>query len=115
MADTTSGEHLKIWTPGTYRISVEGQLDEKWSERLAGMDIKSRKRPDQSVVTTLSGNVQDQSELLGVLNSLYELHLPILSVKILAENNGDPPNLDKPAKRKGGDDGNPRIETKKEI
>jgi hypothetical protein len=82
-ADTISGEHLKSWTPGTYRISVEGQLDEKWSERLAGMDIKSWKRADQSVMTTLEGNLRDQSELLGVLNSLHELHLPLLKVECL--------------------------------
>jgi hypothetical protein len=87
-ADTLTGDHLKNWTPGTYRISVEGQLDEKWSDRLAGMRITPRKRADQSVVTTLSGNLRDQSELLGVLNSLYELHLPLLKVECLEENNG---------------------------
>jgi hypothetical protein len=58
-------------------------LDEKWSERLAGMGIKSWKRADQSVVTTLKGNLRDQSELLGVLNSLHELHLPLLKVECL--------------------------------
>ena len=83
MSDSIIEEHLKSWTQGTYRILVEGQLHEKWSERLAGMRIKSRKRADQSVVTTLEGNLRDQSELLGVLNSLHELHLPLLSVKCL--------------------------------
>ena len=29
--------------------------------------------------------VRDQAELVGVLNSLYELHLPLLSVEILEE------------------------------
>jgi hypothetical protein len=33
-----------------------------------------------------------------VLNGLYELHLPILSVKILTADSGDPPDPDKPAK-----------------
>ena len=108
-------KHLKLWTPATYRIEVEGILDENWADSLAGMRISTRKRADQSTVTTLTGRLKDQAELSGVLNGLYELHLPILSVKILSEDNGDPTDPDKPAKGKGGDDGNLRIETKKEI
>jgi hypothetical protein len=95
------GNHLKLWTPATYRIDVEGILDEIWADSLAGMRISTRKRNDQSTVTTLTGLLRDQAELSGVLNGLYELHLPILSVKILTEDNGDPQDLDKPAERQG--------------
>ena len=109
------GKHLKLWTPATYRIEVEGVLDEIWADSLAGMRISSRKRADQSTVTTLTGLLRDQAELSGVLNGLYELHLPILSVKILSEDNDAQKDPDKPAKGKGGDDGNLRIETKKDI
>ncbi len=93
------GKHLKLWTPATYRIEVEGVLDEIWADSLAGMHITSRKRADQSTVTTLTGRLKDQAMLTGVLNGLYELHLPILSVKILTEDKDDPQDLDKPAKR----------------
>ncbi len=31
-------------------------------------------------VTTLEGELSDQAALAGVLNSLYELHLPVLMV-----------------------------------
>ena len=110
-----NGKHLKLWTPATYRIEVEGVIDENWTDSLAGMRISSRKRADQSTVTTLTGRLKDQAMLTGVLNGLYELHLPILSVKILAEDNDAQKDPDKPAKGKGGDDGNLRIETKKEI
>ena len=109
------GKHLKLWTPATYRIEVEGVLDEIWADSFAGMDISSRKRADQSTVTTLTGRLKDQAMLTGVLNGLYELHLPILSVKILSEDNDAQKDPDKPAKGKGGDDGNLRTETKKEI
>jgi len=95
------GKHLKLWTPATYRIEVEGVLDEIWADSLAGMRISSRKRADQSTVTTLTGRLKDQAMLSGVLNGLYELHLPILSVKILTEDNRDPQDLDKPAERQG--------------
>ena len=81
MSDDYNGIHLKLWAPATYRIEVQGQLNESWSDRLGGMLIKSRQRADQSTVTTLTGRVKDQAELTGVINSLYELHLPILLVE----------------------------------
>jgi hypothetical protein len=78
------GNHLKLWTPATYRIEVEGVLEEVWAESLSGMRISTRKRADQSTVTTLTGLLRDQAELSGVLNGLYELHLPILAVSCLS-------------------------------
>ena len=82
-----NGEHLKLWTPTNYRIEVEGEVPESWSDRLGGMRITRRQRADQSTVTTLIGRVKDQAELSGVLNTLYELHLPILSVENLTDEN----------------------------
>ncbi len=83
MPDDFNEKHLKLWMPATYLIEVEGALDESWSDRLGGMRIKTSKRADESTVTTLSGRIKDQAELAGVLNSLYELHLPILKVEVL--------------------------------
>ena len=34
-------------------------------------------------VTTLEGLLQDQAELLGVLNALYDSHRPIFSVELM--------------------------------
>ena len=39
-------------------------------------------------MTTLVGRVRDQAELAGLLNNLYDLHLPILGVKNLEADNG---------------------------
>ncbi len=95
MSDDYTGKQFKLWMSATYCIEVEGHLDDSWSDRLAGMQISSRKRADQSSITTLTGRVRDQAELAGVLNSLYELHLPILSVKIINESNGNLQDSDK--------------------
>jgi hypothetical protein len=35
-------------------------------------------------VTTLLGELSDQAALAGVLNTLYELHLPVLAVQRLS-------------------------------
>ena len=73
--------------PGNYRIRVLGFLDESWSERLGDLRISACSPKDQKgPVTELVGQVRDQAKLAGVLNSLYELHLTLLSVEYL---NGD--------------------------
>jgi hypothetical protein len=69
--------------PACYRFAFQGCLDDSWSDRLAGLSITASSRGEQAPVTTLVGRVLDQAELLGVLNSLYELHLPLLSVELL--------------------------------
>jgi len=47
------------------------------------MRITTRKRSDQTPVTTLVGRLRDQAELSGILNSLYGMHLSILKVELL--------------------------------
>jgi hypothetical protein len=83
MAQPKNRKKFPFDRPGKYRISVQGLLDESWSERLGGMRITASSRKDQGKVTELVGKVRDQAELAGVLNSLYELHMTLLSVEYL--------------------------------
>ncbi len=85
MTEKTHRTLVKLWTPATYCIEVEGHLNESWSECLAGMHITVCKRSDQTAMTTLVGRLKDQAELSGVLNSLYDLHLSILKVELVNE------------------------------
>ena len=72
--------------PGNYRIRIEGYLDKKWSGRMGGMSLITSKTGDQKWASVLEGPIRDQSELIGVLNALYQRHLTLLSVEYL---NGD--------------------------
>jgi hypothetical protein len=83
MTQDSNDKYIRLWTPATYRIEVEGHLDASRSDRLAGMQITSRERADQTTVSTLIGRLRDQAELSGVLNSLYDLHLSILKVEVV--------------------------------
>ena len=69
--------------PAVYQISVEGALDESWSDRLAGMRITPGEAEGDPIIT-LIGRLRDQAELSGVLNTLYEMHMTILEVRRLA-------------------------------
>ena len=63
----------------TYQISINGFLDDQWSERLAGMQIKHFDS-ESGPISTLTGKIIDQSELFGVLNTLNDYQYKIISV-----------------------------------
>jgi len=71
--------------PAIYRIRVRGHLDAKWSERLEGMNITEVRHSEKDDETILVGRLADQAALAGVMNTLYEQHLPVLSVDCLEE------------------------------
>ena len=70
-------------TPAIYRIQVEGHLDSDWSDRIQGMNITKQGEPTSG--TVLVGRLKDQSALSSVMNTLYELHLPVVSVDCLED------------------------------
>jgi hypothetical protein len=80
MASIPLRNAIQFDRPATYQINVQGKVDPDWSDRLAGMKIRLTTQEAYPPVTTLKGELSDQAALLGVLNSLYELHLPVLSV-----------------------------------
>jgi hypothetical protein len=60
----------------TVEIRVKGCIDEHWSTWLAGLRISHT----ESGETILTGTVNDQAALYGVLGMLRDLGLPLLSV-----------------------------------
>ena len=79
--------------PGLYRIVVQGLLVPSDADRLGGMTITTETDEGQPPVTTLAGRLKDQSQLSGILNTLYEMHLTILTVQ--AEATGEDERVDK--------------------
>ena len=74
-------ERLPPCTARTYRITVESKIDPSWSDWLGGMQLVTRKEPNEMTVTTLSGVLVDQAALRGLLNHLWDLNLVVRSVE----------------------------------
>lgn len=70
--------------PARYRISILGRVNQNWSDRLEGMAIVAGVDDDGRHICTLEGELQDQSALVGVITTLYEMHLPLLLLKCLS-------------------------------
>jgi len=66
-----------------YKLCVFGYVDDSWSDRLGGMTIESAFSADKKPITFLEGLVTDQAELIGIVNSLYQMHLPLVSVTLV--------------------------------
>ena len=83
MVNKLSRTSIHYDSPAIYQISVQGRIDSTWSDRLEGMSICLVTAEADSQITTLVGELTDQAALAGVLNTLYELHLTVISVKRL--------------------------------
>jgi len=73
-------------TPAVYEIRIIGDLDTSWSERLGGLQITNKNPGDLDSVSVLIGQISDQAALSGVLNTLYDNHVTIISVNMLKYN-----------------------------
>ena len=69
---------IKWHGPAKYRIKVMGQLTQQWSKWFDNMKIESGGNE-----STLTGNVADQAALHGLLASVRDLGLPLISLQRL--------------------------------
>ena len=76
---------LKVYESATFRIHVQGALDQSWSNYYADMAIHTEIDPEEHAVATLTGQVQDQAALLGVLNRLVDMGLSLLLVQYIPD------------------------------
>lgn len=72
-------EHLSdIYTePSIYQLTVEGKIDKKRVKEMTGMMVSEL---DNNRLVTITGQVQDQSALNGLINTLYNMHLSVISI-----------------------------------
>jgi len=70
-----------------YQIVLEGEIDPSWSEWFHGFEIQSSAGGDGQRFTALSGPVEDQAELRGILNKVWDLNLELVSVNRIKESN----------------------------
>ena len=60
-----------------HEIRVQGHLDDHWANWLEGLALTR----ENDGTTTLTGRLSDQAALHGVLNTIRDLNLPIVSVR----------------------------------
>jgi hypothetical protein len=69
--------------PDYYQIRIEGKIGSHWSDWFSGLTITSGPNNE----TILTGKLQDQADLHGVLMKIRDLHLALISVNRLTQPN----------------------------
>lgn len=77
-------EPLALWKPATYRIVVRGRLDQRWTVYFGRICMSKEQSYGRHVVTTFLVRMDDQAALLGALNFLYNMGLPLLLVECVS-------------------------------
>jgi hypothetical protein len=67
--------------PACYKIRVKGHLSEQWSDWFDGLTLENLPGGQ----TELSGRLPDQSALYGVLNTIRDMGLTLVSVNRVEE------------------------------
>ena len=80
---STDAQKLNPDAPAHYRICAQGIFDARWLDMLSGVWALYDRSCSELRVTILVGSVADQAALIGVLNHLYNLGLPLISVEWL--------------------------------
>lgn len=76
--------HLTFDSVASYRICVRGRITSSRVDWFQGMSVRSlAAQSGEPESTQLEGELRDQAALAGVLNTLYDMHLPVISVECL--------------------------------
>jgi hypothetical protein len=66
-------------TPARYQLLVDGHLDTHWSAHLDDLALAWQ----EDGTTTLTGLIEDQAQLHGLLAKIRDLGLTLISMKVL--------------------------------
>ena len=82
-------KNLRLDHAATYRIQVQGRVRDGLADWLQEVSVRMDRLSGGPTITTLTGTVQDQAGLHGLLNRIRDLNIPLLSVRLI-----DPQILD---------------------
>jgi len=65
-----------LYEPRRYEIRLKGHLDQRWAARFDGLSLTH----ESDGTTILRGSLVDQAALHGVIQTIRDLGLPLVSV-----------------------------------
>lgn len=72
---------LTMSDPTVFCVNIQGRLDDHWADYFASQSITAAADEAGNVVTTLISEPMDQGALVGLINRLNTLGIPLISVE----------------------------------
>lgn len=74
--------------PAIYEIKVSGHLHGRWSLWFDGLRISPGFQENSDPITTITGAIVDQAALHGILATIRDINIPLLSINRITGNDG---------------------------
>ena len=84
IARSETYQPIRVDQPGIYRIKVQGRLSEGALRRFDDMTVSVERNRADVPVTTLTGEISDQSALHGIVARIRDLGLPLILVELVS-------------------------------
>lgn len=85
MVIKTKNKYPNFSESATYQLRVVGNVKVEWADRIRDLQIIKEKDANNVTVSVLTGQVEDQAALVGIIDTLCEFHLVLLSVRFLSK------------------------------
>ena len=72
---------LNMYEPAVFRIHIQGELDESWFEYFGAQSVSVESDEAGNAVTVIISEPMDQAALVGLVNRLNALSIPLISVE----------------------------------
>jgi hypothetical protein len=81
------GQHpgkLNMYDPAVFVIRIQGEIGEDWAEYFGARTVSVERGESGSPVTVLTTEPVDQAGLIGMINYVNMLGLPLVSVECVS-------------------------------
>lgn len=76
-----SFQKLNMYEPAVFCIRIQGELDESWSEYFSVQSVSVEVDAAGNAITSLVSEPMDQAALVGLVNHLNALGVPLISME----------------------------------
>ena len=94
---------LNMYDPAVFAIRIQGEIGEDWAEYFGAQTISVEQGEAGFPVTVLTTEPQDQAGLVGLINHVNMLGLPLVSVECVSAPGENVPSLEDAAEPNGSD------------
>jgi hypothetical protein len=75
---------FNMYEPAVFGLRLQGELGEDWADYFGAQSMSLEIDPDGHTVTILTTEPVDQAGLIGIINHVNMLGLPLVSVECLS-------------------------------